>query len=538
LGRSSEGRSSGEGGGSSQAQGGEQPLPDVGSDIANTIMPALRRGGEMVAAAPGEVNEATKSGIAYIARKIFGDEIANQMGKELSESPLTRGLTGTGPQLPEVKKWTNENVYNDPDPYVSQTEPGKIAGRVLEQVPAMAIPGMGPRGLVMKGLDALLSGAGSYLGEKGGQWLQENLPDDLLKGSGVEGYLPDMATIKKYLPLAGEIAGGAGGSTLAGAGKPKPTQQELAHEEGLRTLEKEGVKPTGGQASGSPLKAKIEATLGGDALLRRLDQQQGAFTDAAMRKTGAEGGPASTEALSEVRETLGRRFDELAARSTVPFDQRLQDDMLKVAATHADASVAVAPGVEKIMNRAGELAAKKGGVLSGEDYQHLSSELRTLADAAGPEGAKAFNDLRGALDDAVERNLSGKELADWQKVRNQWSNFRSIERSIPGGAAGEGSAGQVTPTRLREGIQGGPGEGDVRVAEGRSELSKLANAGQNVLTKQPTPQGLVMSLIAGGTGPAVMNPVLQAALKGPSRLDRSVLAKLRAGAIGGRGSND
>jgi len=32
--------------------------------------------------------------------------------------------------------------------------------------------------------------------------------------------------------------------------------------------------------------------------------------------------------------------------------------------------------------------------------------------------------------------------------------------------------------------------------------------------------------------------VLQAALKGPSRLDRATLAKLRAGAIGGRGSND
>lgn len=507
-----------------QVQAQAQQNVSTAQDVRKTVPAALRRGTEALIGFPGEVNNFTTGKIAQISRALFGDKATEAAG-----SYVPKGLKSTG--------YTTEDVQGQTDPllgksYQPQTETGKYVGAVTEQVPGMALGG--------ETLWAKLAGA---------------------IGSGVAGQFASEHSDNPYVKAGAQIVGGFAGLHAPGTAAPQ-SSRALARDANVAALDAEGIPMSSGQRTGSKAAQYIETELGGSRYGDLIDRQRSSFTDATMRRLGEPpGGAALPEDLARARQNIGQRFDQLAATTQTPFDPTLQNRLLNVAADYAETAPAVVPAVEGMMNRMGELAANNGGQLTGQNYQELTTRLRELADKADAPTANALDAFRDTLDDAVQRNLSGDALAQWQQARQQWANLNTVRRSMTG-AGVEAASGQVDPGRLRSAISGGGNEA-ATVAEGRSNLTDLANAGVGVMKDTPGNSGTAgrvaaraipaaaaataAHMMTGGDwgsaalagaggfaapeimGRAVMSPLGQSALLGPSNDQRMLLALMMAG---------
>lgn len=524
-------RRSGGGGGRTlaelEAEKARRANPSIAGDMLQQVGAGLRSGGEMLLGMPGDVNAMTQSAAGRIARALFGEQTASSM-KEY----VPTGLRSEGVTTPQVREASTEMLGPNPE---AKTTPGRYTRSVFEQVPTAVV---GPGGRLAKIAAALFGGLGA---EAGGEFAPE-------------GY-EDVGRV-----VGGMVGGGAGGSM-----RPGPTAREAAREANLATLQREGVPLSAAQQTGSTTGKFIESELGGGTYEALLDRQRTAFTDASMRRLGEAGGAALPEDLVRARGRIGGEFDRLTATTAVPFDQTLQNDLLGIATDYAEVAPQIVPAVENLMNRMGQMAARNGGTLNGENYKEMVTKLRELGDSADVPTGQAFSGFRDALDSAVERTLGGPELEAWQRARQQYANLMTVERAMTGGAQ-EAATGMIAPTRLRSAISGG-GQGPVAIAEGRSNMTDLANAGVGVMKDLPqsgtAPRTAARAIPAAAAGigagwltgdpfsaagaatlgfaapeimgKAVMSPLGQSALLGPTEAQRLLLASFLAGRQGGMG---
>lgn len=480
----------------------QQQEPSVAADVARSIPAGLRSGTEMLMGLPGDVNEMTQSVAGRVARALFGDQRTEDV-----KNWVPSGLRSEGFTTSTVKEGS-EQMFGPT--YQSKTTPGRYTKSVFEQVPTAVV---GPGGRVAKAMQALLGGVGA---EAGGE---------LAEGSDYEA----------AARAAGGLAGGLAGTRFAA--RPMPNSRDLAYETNVATLEREGVPMTAGQQTGSKRAQYIESELGGGAFDALIDRQRSVFTDATMRRLGEEGGAALPEDLARTRGRIGGEFDRLSASTAVPFDQQLQNELLNTAVDYQDVAPQVAPAVEGLMNRMGQMAAQNGGMLAGDNYKEMVTRLRELSASADVPQGQAFDAFREALDSAVERNLQGPALDEWRTARRQYANLMTVERAMTGAGA-EAATGQIAPTRLRTAITGG-GNGPAAIAEGRSTLTDLANAGVGVskdlpqsgtaprLAARAIPAAIGAAGTAGMTGGEPFSAALMAALggvAGPELLGRAVMS--------------
>lgn len=246
-------------------------------------------------------------------------------------------------------------------------------------------------------------------------------------------------------------------------------------------LKKEGVDLTAGQATGNEKLMFREAELGGQAASDFASKQADQFTAAALKRIGAQADRATPDVLETAYDAIGQQFDNLASITSTPFDNTLQNNLLQVAADYADTAGAPAPIVERMVNRLAELAKGNGGRITGEMYKEVRSTLGRLAQRSDPATRMALRDLQNALDDAIERNVSGQTRQAWRAVRKQYQNYLVIEDAAT--RAGEDSAdGIITPQALR----GAAIRQNKRAfAKGASDFTELANAGVSAMPTLP-----------------------------------------------------
>lgn len=496
--------------------------PSVAGDIMSTIPGALRRGTEMLVGMPGDVNNLTQSVAGKVSRALFGDKATETM-----KSYVPQGLQSEGVTTGDVQKQTDQIIGPS---YQPQTRPGRYVGAITEQAPGMVL---GPGTKLAKVMMSALSGAG-------GEFVGEH-------------------TDNPWAKTAAQVAGTLIGGRLPGAAVEQ-TARSAARDANIATLDREGIPMTAGQRGGSKAAQYMETELGGSKYGDFIDRQKSGFTDATMRRLGEPGGSALPEDIARARANIGGRFDQLAATTLTPFDPILQNRLLNTAIDYRETAPQVVPAVEGMMNRMGEMAATNGGQLTGQNYQELTTRLRELADKGDAPTANALDAFRSTLDDAVERTLSGDQLDQWRQARQQWANLNTVRRSMTG-AGVEAASGQIDPGRLRSAISGGGNEAST-IAEGRSNLTDLANGGVGVMKDTPGNSGTASRLAAralpatvagaatgamtgdpfsaaalaaagGFIGPeimgrAVMGPLGQSALLGPNENQRMLLAALLA----------
>jgi hypothetical protein len=473
---------------------------ETAADVAQAIPSGLRRGYEALIGFPGDIKAGAEAGANWFARRMGYTEADIAKAEQLKGG---KNLLGVDTGLPSTSKIHAATTPIFGESYEPKTTPGQYAQTGAEFA---ASGGRRIRNIATAAFGGLLSeGAGQYT-----------------KGTDIE----------PYARIAGGLiqpAASAGWNLL----RAGPTT------EAARALEAQGIPLTAGQATGRNRIQFAENEIGGNRYQNIIDAQRQAYTGRAMELAGAPAGTsAQWENLRDLRANLGNQFDQMAAGTSVPMDQTLQNSILNTATNYAETAPNVVPAVESAMNRLGQLAAQNGGVLTGQNYKDFTTYLREAAATADPPTQEAFNQIRTHLDDAVERSMPQGTREQWRDLRSNYRNLLTIEKSMTGGSQ-EAAEGFISPTRLRTSI--GTVGGPASIAEGRSNMTDLAN--QGVLTMKPMPQSgtaarsqargigipIVSELWGAAKGGALMSPIVQNVLRQtPEPQGRAALAAIIA----------
>jgi hypothetical protein len=308
-----------------------------------------------------------------------------------------------------------------------------------------------------------------------------------------------------------------GGSFPALLRMLSPSVVAPERQKALDVLNREGIKPTVGQMTGSEAMRRAEGTLGtavgaGGAGRREIDRIADEFTSAVARRMGATAKRVTPEVIEETRERLGESFERTARDLKIRADQKYHDDIMVWAQDLLKESLPTETTnrlIQQARNLAqGFLAGKPGeaAVMPGKNYQAHTRHDTPLAraiDDPDPNVGYYATRLRSILDDALERTATGrgtqegkgmrKALAELQEARRQWYNMLVISRAVSG--PGEGpAAGHISPQKLRQVLTSGDDK-KIQYAAGRGDLSELSHAANEILAPIPTSQTAERALI-------------------------------------------
>lgn len=242
------------------------------------------------------------------------------------------------------------------------------------------------------------------------------------------------------------------------------------------TLKNEGVIPTAGQTVGSDRLMRMEKQLGGS---EAFDNASEAFTQAALRKGGAEMGPnqSLSDALNSGFANNSSKYNSLIANNpVVTIDrnakldslQHLQDYVSKVEGTGP------APIVQTYVDR-----ISNAGNMTGAEYNNLRSEIGRDARGVGnnPNLQQTLYKLQNSLDDAAERSIGQTNAADvgkFQEARQQYRNLLVLQHAA--GKSGEAVAeNAITPANLKASADAIYGRN--AYARGTGDFTDLAKSG-------------------------------------------------------------
>lgn len=499
--------------------------PSMAADVAASGASGIARGVADVVGLPGTVSDLLKSGGDFLLSRgyqaVTGD--APEPGSffaGMSGIPAEqREQLGVESQFsgPRARAGLSALTGGATD-YQPETTAGEFASTVGEFIPgAVAFGGLSPSNLARFGVAPGLASEGA------GQ---------LTEGSSVEPYARIAAAL--LAPVA--VTAAQRVITPIGVSAERAAAADI--------LRSEGVRPTAGQITGSKGLRYRESELGGTRAAEMAEQTGEQFTRAALSRAGIAADRATPEVMRQGLRELGDRFDDLATRTTVQFDNTLQNDLLADVVTYQQNATAVAPIVENTANRIAEIAANNGGVIPGRNYQTLRSDIGKASARASDNSVKfALRDLQESLDDAVSRAMPPDVLPAWQEVRNQYRNFLTLERAATG-AGEEAALGIISPARLRNATV--VTQGRRNYVTGQGDFDELARSGQALMT--PLPQsgtaprldartlgglggatGAGAGILAGGPEAAVIGALLGTmapAVAGRALMSRPVQAYL------------
>ena len=306
--------------------------------------------------------------------------------------------------------------------------------------------------------------------------------------------------------------------------------------------EREGIRLTAGQATGSRFLQNVESQLeqlpftSGPQRAIREDQGRD-FIRAAMRRAGENADDTMPGTINAARERIGGTIGEIANRNTLRVTPELQAqlgaiernlpklpdgtagpvgayikefrDMVGAAGPQASSwqrPSGMFPGM--IQPRAAGVG--DGPTLPGKSYRMLDSELgKAITATSNGDLRNALGQLRETLRTAMDNSISPADAEAWQQARRQYANLMNIATAA--GRAGGGAAeGMMSPVALRQALDQSTGRG---YAFGRGDLNELARIGQAVI-KPPSDSGtagrtyanniLTGSLVGGGAGSGAM----------------------------------
>jgi hypothetical protein len=416
--------------------------PGIGEtveDAGRSFAAGIGRGAIAVAGLPADI----EGGMRWLQRKLpWGPT------KEEQDRNIPRTLDGM----------TSEALREKAAPYLPgiKHEPKTTVGEYARTTGEFIPP-------------ALVMGTGSLASRLG---LQAAVPAVSSEAAG-------QATKGTALEPFARVAGAIAPAVAARAVTPFPASPTRTAD--VNVLKSHGVQPTAGQATGNRGLQFAESAIGGDATKRILERQGEQLTGAAIKKAGGDAARARPEVMDDLFEQVGKKFDDLSARTPVPLDTKLQDELLKVGAEYESLGK-TAPIIEQKINQIAKTASQNGDILSGESYKTIRSEIGAAIKKADPETKIALRELQGALDDAIGRNVGPGEKAAWDRTRRQYKNLLVVEKAVTSGGE-QAAQGIITPSALKNATINVQGRRNY--ARGKGDYADLARAGESVLKPLP-----------------------------------------------------
>lgn len=451
--------------------------------------PAPERGlGERVAGVAGQFGAGVNRGIAQVIGGPF--DLANR-GLRAAGVPIPEGsVTGT------VQRGINAVVGEPAAPQGTVETLARGAGNGLVDAATIALPAAGLARVtqVANAAPSLTNRAATALASQPGLQVASGMA-----GGGV-GEATDSPMLGAAAALATPLAAGGAGRLIT----PVRTAANPQRAALVAAADAEGIPLTAGQATNNRFLQNVESqleqlplTAGPQRAIR--EEQQRAFTSAALRRAGTEADNAGPEVLNDTRQRIGAQFDDLTARNSLQLDD---DAMQAMAALEARLMADDIPGVRgPALARMREVVAQVGedGTVPGTFYRQMDTALgSTMRGTSSGDLRTALGEVRDTLRAAMDRSISPEDAAAWQQARRQYANFKVAERATSGAGASV-AEGQISPAALRGAVNTSTGGG---YALGRGDLNQLARVGQGVVRAPPDSgtagRSMAQQLLTGG----------------------------------------
>jgi GH24 family phage-related lysozyme (muramidase) len=306
------------------------------------------------------------------------------------------------------------------------------------------------------------------------------------------------STISSNIKNAGENAafGAAAGKVMGAFTKPSLDSGDDAIKAASELLKKEGVTVGRAAESGSKVRrtlenafAELPTTSGKEAALRDKSMEQ--FNRAVLAKTGlSKAGAASSKATPETMDkifsTLGKRFENIASKTTVKVDNELLNNLAEIEQEAqqrlgSDASKGVRSYIndiigEPVMIAGSPMRTVKLDTIAGKTYQNTRSRLSKLSNSsADPYASHLLKLTRNALDAAAERSMPANLQGVWKDTNTKYEAAKIIDKAMKSSGS-ETLKGNISPTQLLMAARNNP-----QYTRGGGVLNDLARAGGMLL---------------------------------------------------------
>jgi hypothetical protein len=357
-----------------------------------------------------------------------------------------------------------------------------------------------------------------------------------LSGAGFGAMTPvssgDFGDEKLKQVISGAVVGGA--VPAIGAGLSSLISPAASRNPNLAALRAEGVEPTIGQSLGGSanrIEEKLQSVpIFGDAITaarrRSVEQFNNAAINRAASQVGAQVDDIGQAGVKQAGDAISQYYDQaLSQVKGVPLnDPRFLNDLTQLSSMSKSMTPDMANKFEKTLDDVLLSRMSPQGVLTGQTYKTIDSDLGTLAarygrssQASEQELGDALSQLKNLLNQQMRR--TNPEAASMlQQADAGWANLVRVEAAAK---AAKNSEGIFTPAQLNMGVQSA--DNSVRnraVARGTALLQDLANAGQQVLGNKYPDSGTAGRLLLGGAGlgAGFYNPMIPVSLIGASAL--------------------
>lgn len=262
---------------------------------------------------------------------------------------------------------------------------------------------------------------------------------------------------------------------------PAMTVQAAERARLLKVLTDAGVPVSAGVKTNNPTLRLAEDTVaklpGGQWIAK--DPNAGrmeALTRAALERSGSNATAGTHDVLKAHREALGEGIGKIQAQHPIPIDAQFLNDLAEI----EHAAPTLNSGEKAVTHFTDKLTEKP--VIDPMLAQRYRTQLnRAIGNAEGDHKA-ALIDLKGALDDGLERAMQVKGATDditaLKKLRQQYANTMTLTDALHrSGAAGD--LGTLTPTALKAALSRSVGKS--QYMNGAGDLNDLATASSALL---------------------------------------------------------
>jgi hypothetical protein len=408
-------------------------------------------------------------------------------------SPGQLAAAGSGSYMTDMSLGAQQLVRPNSPELSQEYREKRQLDRPLEQTTAGSL-GKAGTAMIPAALTAAVPGLNTYTGAAAtGAGLGLLSPTE----DGASGKLRNAAT-----GMTAGLAGQGVANTIGRAVRPvqsslNPEQQRLA-----QLAIKEGLPLDAAAQTGSkPLQAinsvmgNLPLTAGTEAA--KQEALKNAFNQAVLKRTGINGISATPEILASQKKSLGTVFEDVASRNSIDFNKGALTTKLADIAKEAERRLAQ-PG--PIVNTVDDILADaaKTGSMPGLKYQGWRSTLNGMA--GNDTQGKLAADIKRALNEAFDAQVSGADSEAWKKASREYANLKTVSKAM-GGAGNEAASGNIPAAQLSQALRNSVStEGK---ALGRGDLNDISRIGELFVKNQVPDSGTAQrqfwqSLLTGG----------------------------------------
>lgn len=244
-----------------------------------------------------------------------------------------------------------------------------------------------------------------------------------------------------------------------------------------------GIPLRGGQISESPTMNYLDSVMKTkpfSGMAANDAAQHSAFNRAVAGTLGEDAEKVTPEVMANAKQRLGQNYEDIAAQTTLKFDQPLNAQLGKIV---GDAQSVLQPSEHSIITKQVQGIIDKvegGGTINGETFQSLIRTGSPLdrATKSGDTNVKYYaGQIKSALIDAMGRSAPEDMQTLLKQTNSQYKSMKTIEDLVE-----KSPTGDISPALLMGAVRKSYGN---MAYGGGGNLADLARIGQRFLKEPP-----------------------------------------------------